>query len=536
MSPCLPGAESNSIALHPSIEPLTDDIRHTKTKHLIYRGSSPTIRSRYTEENFDVKPCVFFERFLESNPDCPLQDYSECAPVKRSRERFMKSFMKCDVPPIKPTGVWEDIDLDAAFKLAVDYTYAQFSFLVSTKVASELDFNRSTSAGIPYNRMGYKNKGEVLDKLDLEQEMARRHIPIYAVNDKKEFLPVEDIVNLKVRTVFAPDVVFLAHQKLFTSDANDRMHDRWRDFPNFWSRYGMVKQYGGFNDLFSAHAERDIHITGDGSGWDRVLPLLPEVWSMRRFFFDDLPPEVDSLFDYVSSNTCYPLVGLPDGSVYQRITGNCSGSNSTTTDNCIAHTIITYFFILLLGFRAHGRFISRDEIHQHTTISLYGDDSFDSLDSHFFSIPGEDVETTKTEITRYYMYSYMSFGVVVKMAQFNYVVGKPDGLEFLGSTSLLSDGYYYPLPRLAKLCTSITQALSPKNHKQLVATIIALFDLTSPVPDPDCYKVSGYLSRFAAYVLQNNLVDDVSLTERDRIFYISKMDRTHSVALLTGHE
>jgi len=285
-----------------------------------------------------------------------------------------------------------------------------------------------------------------------------------------------------------------------------------------------------------AHSKFDIHITGDGSGWDRVLPLLPHVWSLRKSYFDFSSLESTRGFDYVAQHTCYPIVGIPDGVMYQHVTGNPSGSNTTTTDNCIAHAIITYYFLLLAGIRAHDRILERAEIHENTIISLYGDDSFDSLNSKFFTCFGETPEETKEGLHSVYDLAYNSFGVIVKATQFAYVTGKPIGLEFLGSTSIYANGYYYPRPRLGKMCTSITQAMSHKTHVQLVSTICSLYDLVAPIPDSDCQRVAASLERFASFALNQRLTDGVTLSDISRLTIVASRDRRPSLSLLTGYE
>jgi len=433
-----------------------------------------------------------------------------------------------------PSGSYCDYSLETVFSIALDYTRDHLSYLKGCRPASEFDFNRSTSAGVPFNRK-YKNKGETLDNIDLCEQMMLKHIPIWSVNDKKEFLPTEEVRNGKLRTTFAPDVVFLAHQKVFTTEANHRMQLRWDDFVNEWSRYGMCKQYNGFNRLFLAHAVFDIHLTGDGSGWDRVIPLLPYVWALREEFLM-LDESTKPYFRYVAQNTCFPIVGIPDGTMYQRSIGNVSGSDSTTTDNTIAHIIVTYFFLILAAIRAGKAIPSRASLLENSRVSLYGDDSFDSLNSQFFAIPGESPEETRAGITEAYNLAYNSFGIVVKPTQFSYVTGKPHGLEFLGSTSLYQNGSYYPVPRLAKLCTSMTQTMCAKTHLQLCSTIFSLYDLTAPIPDPDCQRVAKALSDYASFVIQRRWTDGVSPADMDRLIQVSLHNSKPSIDLLTGYE
>lgn len=519
---------------HPLVVPPVDSIRAYKTNHMIYLGTSDTVKSRFVDEPGGIVSCEFFSQYLAATHDSTLPRIAGCGKVTRSRAAFMKSFAKCDVPPVLPSGEWFGTTLEYLHKVALEYTHAHFSFLSGCSPSCVLEFNRTTSCGTPFNKK-YASKGAFLDVEDLNSHLSLRHTPIYQVNDKNEFLPLDDIAVLKLRTVFAPDVVFLAHQKIVTEEANERMHSRFSLYEAFWSRYGLVKQYGGFHSLYKHHARFGMHLTGDGSGWDRVLPLLPSVWALRKSYMNFPNSEAEAHFDYVAENTCKPIVGLPDGSLYRRVTGNCSGSNSTTTDNCIAHTTITYMFVLMLGQRLFGRTLSMSEIHTHTAMSLYGDDSFDSLDEKFFC-PGQDGSTIKEEVTDTFIRAYISYGVTVKLSQFNFVLGPPTGIEFLGSTSLLKDGYYYPVPRLSKLCTSITQAMKPKSAQQLATTLFALYDLVSPIPDSGCQEVARSLEEYARFCLERGYLDGLESSDLFAVYRVIARNRVSSLRLLTGDE
>lgn len=523
------------VNFHPKFGEFRHRIDAFQPKHMYYIGNSNTVKSKFNNDQDEFLPCPYYKDYVVETGDDILEKLSTHAPVKRTEELFFKSFEKCDVPRVMPKGEFEGINLEKAHEIAVEYTYTQFNFLRDSYPTSDLDFNRPTSPGLPYTRMGFKTKGDVLDRLDLATEMGEQYMPIYTVSDKYEYLSREDIGNGKCRTFFAPDVTFLAHQKVFTTEHNDRMHDRCNNYDTYWSRYGMTKQYGGFNNLMKAHEKFDVHLTGDGSGWDRVIPLLPEVWSLRKHYLY-MTIDLEPMFDYVATNTVTPLVGLPDGSVYQRVTGNNSGSNTTTTDNCIAHTIISYMFYLMLGWRRYGRWLTYAEIHDFGMASLYGDDSLASLHSKCYFFDYEDEPEIRRIAEIYFRQAYISYAVVIKSTQFNLVLGKPNGLEFLGSTSLLSDGYYHAVPRIGKLCTSITQSLKDKSPTQLVSSVLAMYELTSTVPEENCVLVRQALQRYGSYLISHNKVEGVDLSLLYKLQQVAEDDNSDVVKLVTGWE
>jgi len=246
--------------------------------------------------------------------------------------------------------------------------------------------------------------------------------------------------------------------------------------------------------------------------------------------------DLEPMFDYVATNTVTPLVGLPDGSVYQRVTGNNSGSNTTTTDNCIAHTIITYMFYLMLGWRRYGRWLTYAEIHDFGMASLYGDDSLASLHSKYYFFDYEGESEIRSIAESYFRQAYISYAVVIKSTQFNLVLGKPNGLEFLGSTSLLSDGYYHAVPRIGKLCTSITQSLKDKSPMQLVSSVLAMYELTSTVPDEECILVRQALQRYGSYLISHGKVEGVDLSLLYKLQQVAEDDNSDVVKLVTGWE
>lgn len=480
---------------------LTEDFRCLKTKHIEYIGYSPVVKSAFTDANRGESYCSYYLDYVSATGDDFLGDLAGYIPVVRSKDAFVKSFMKCDLAPVYPTGDWFGVDLAYLDSIAKQYTEKHFAFFAGSMPAHEFSFNPDTSCGIPFNRR-YKTKKDFIESGLLQELMRLRHIPIYSVSDKDEFLPREDVLgSSKIRTIFGPDIVFLAHQKVLTDWQNDKLMSKMLDYKNCWSRYGIAKQYGGYNNLYKFHERFDLHITGDGSGWDRAIPLIKDSWEIRRSHFDDIKDnrEFAEYFDYVAVNTYNPMCGLPDGNIYRRKTGNASGSNSTTSDNCMAHTRIAYLFLLMLYWRQHRAIAAQGELHEHTAISLYGDDSLDSLESGFFNLNPKDEETLDI-LRETFKAAYGAYGVLVKEAQFHLKVGKPAGLEFLGSTAIYHRGIYYPKPRLEKLTTSITRCLVKKTPQQMAASLTALYSLVAPVPDRDCQDVRSALVRYVRYL------------------------------------
>lgn len=455
--------------------------------------------------------CRFYNEFSAKTGRHFLRDLAKHKRAIQSKERFLKSVKKCDKAPMLPEGSFKG-DL---FRIALEYTDRMYAFCYGVEPTAELEFNRATSPGHPYNKK-YRTKGEFLDVPGLlAAEMEKRETMLFKVNSKDEFLPAESVdVDEKLRTFFSPPITGLARQKVFTTEPNKRLLDyasKPENWDRCWARYGFTKQFGGFDRLMAFHAEKRFTSMSDASGYDRVLPLMRHVWNLREKWFRfesrggkriERSPAFWEDFYQVRDEVCQPYCFLPDGTIVRRLCGNVSGSDTTTTDNTIAHTIIKFYHYLLAGYYFTGEVFSYETILAEFYTSLYGDDELNSHD-------GPDVfgEGFTEELYRDFTFeAYADFGMTIKSSAYAQAVDTVVGMAFLGS-ECLSDGLlYYPKPNLSKLASSATMCVHgrQKDPVQLFSVIRALWELTKGIPDPDCEKAADELEAMASFYLRQD--------------------------------
>lgn len=483
-------------------------LRDNPYKNFNVYGIAPALKTFFDCEDGTPIDCKYYARFSRDTGQNKLMTMADHVKAIQSEERFRKSVLKCDHKPKLPSGAVKEDLLETAFQ----YTRRMFSFMYGVKPTTVIDFNRATSPGMPYNKE-FKTKGDFLQSGRLLEEMNKREWSLFKINSKDEFLPRESVENdEKVRTFFSPNIAALARQKIFTTEANKRLKEHSANPKNWqtcWSRYGFTKQFGGFDDLMKFHAFMERHSTGDASGYDRVLAVMYYVWRLReewlRYKCMD-GPEIfypDAFWEdfyQVRDEVCAPYCVMPDGTILQRLCGNPSGSDTTTTDNTIGHALIKFYQFLLAGWYLLGRKLEYEEIIEHILASLYGDDDFTSHDGPDFFGPDYTDERWK-EIAKE---AYEDFGMTIKSSAWAQVVGDPIGMEFLGSECLKKGAFFYPKPRLSKLCASAVMCVKGKQKTpiQLFSTVRALWELTKGVPDPDCEAAATELESFADWLLR----------------------------------
>jgi len=94
---------------------------------------------------------------------------------------------------------------------------------------------------------------------------------------------------------------------------------------------------GGWTGWLGLCSATPFFLAYDVSGWDRGLPLLQTVYSLRNKF---LPEEWESLSAWVAKHTIHSHMQHFDGFIFEKHVGNNSGSGNTTADNIIAHMFI----------------------------------------------------------------------------------------------------------------------------------------------------------------------------------------------------
>jgi len=438
----------------------------------------------------------------------PLLDYVTCYPTTHDRERYYISLQKCDFLPVKPQN--------SAYSLAIKFTKTMYGFMKGIKGSGIFKYNTSSTAGVPYNRITDSNGKLLMHKVDLvnspdfPKEMERGHTPIFQGTTKFEYMPISDLKNKKQRTFFGSEGPECFKQKILWDNCDSLMTARSTNWYTCWSRYGFVKQYGGINRLAQAHLglckklERDslgfVHMTSDVSGWDRVLPVMPEVYQIRGELYGEMNDLERSWFSGISQSLTSPYFSTTEGDIFQRFCGNMSGSGKTTSDNTIGHTIIKFYVFIKLYYDMYDQYPTYDDITDYVVISLYGDDDLTSL------YPEDWIESADPlELKNKIRDIYLEFGLTIKESAFT-VQDTIDGLEFLGST-FRNDGtdYYYGQPRYDKICSSIFQYLEKqKTGEAYCSTSMAVEYLICGLTDPIALLIKQFNRDYARQIIVNH--------------------------------
>lgn len=453
-------------------------------------GCAPKTRTGDRQATGGVTLCPWWEKFETAYPVYGwVRDLADHAKAVISKERVEASVRKCDVLPQVPSDNFYDV--------AMEYTRRMYSYCSDVRPCPIFDINNNTSPGKPYVDK-FKTKGELIADPCFVDELIRKHDPVWMVVPKCEYLSSEDISRMKLRTYFIPDLPFLCHQKFWFDSQDNAIKKRGNDFKFQWSRYGFVRQYGGAHRLGSSMDGNDLYWTSDCSGYDRCIWLKP-VYDLRRGWlgYDNMTDEVAKAhLDYVVRNTVNPICSMPDGTLFQKETGNSSGSGKTTVDNTLAHTTVVMYFLIKMHYDYFGEIPSFDKVRA-AAIHLYGDDSLGGLRRSEWC-PGISNEEFATRLKE----AYALFGLLLKESQTK-IQNSLEGLEFLGGTfrkGVDSPRCWVLEPRIGKILTSLTQILESKDPMGVASIVCAIMALTYDVPG-DSERIAEVMVHYAEFLL-----------------------------------
>jgi len=413
-------------------------------------------------KNFHDLDDNYFNNFKEKFPDeaeTILQGatYREVRPLVEHVEAAVK---KNDTPYIYPT------DKDENYKLAKKFARIYLAPYLSAPVTmpgEALQFNSASSAGIIGKKTGYPKTSAYLNSEPFKKYAPRCNlIPLQLVNHKDEFLSIlDDLSRNKVRLVDCVDKTFLLKQKLLYDNQNKNFSKNWRSGK---VKYGMVKQYGGFNELVTLF-EKCIRLgLSDNSGYDKSA-ILQDVYELRNEFLI-LPKDADmhdffiKIQEHVTKWTLNPVRVLSNGDIVLQDKSNSSGQNNTTIDNCILHIIICFDLVITLFFFKFHRMPEWSEFLPLFELAIYSDDKVLGLNEGF-EIDDEDYIRIEREV-------YAKYGMTIKVSASKTFTHKKntrflgdDVIEFLGSEGVWSEenDCYLPKPRSGKLCTTLSKKL-----------------------------------------------------------------------------
>lgn len=484
-------------------------------ENLIPLGFSSRARSHTKEKPDVLNFSQFFSSFQTIDPVRAqyMADFIATKEVGYSKLRHQAQEKKFDVKPVIPDPV-----SDVLFDAALDVVYLRNRRSLVAPITTSFELVSSSNPGFPYVHCGYPTKGDAV-KSPLHTALLKllaTPIPL-SCSKQGEALPVEDLAVGKLRTVALTPAYFVSAQKFFFDAQNQGMK---LNHPHTWGKYGWVKQYGGFNRLFESLERYASLWELDVSGWDRSVSLLYTYelrlrglfeyygisydgkWALNALFSDDTnpnprfaaslakksPPFSLPLLKWVVFECIFPVQALHNGLVVRRPTGNNSGSNNTTTDNTLAHEIIS----------THGSLLALQEEDLLTdsalTPSFQGRLSLGQLiDAWFcFCLFGDDnmggsmLDWSAEKFAQFWIEHYSRYGLVLKQKAVHFLRKPPgspfSGISFLGSTGVYENGCYVPYPRLGKSLFSLCCVMRSKEDDLdlITAKIEALWDIIAP--------------------------------------------------------
>lgn len=494
-------------------------------QHMRYCGTSTVCKNSIPSSPVDEMDPVF-RQIVKDHPEFgELHKIANHRSAQCNPETYGISLNKCDVPCKKPNNQF--------FDLAKQYTEQMYAFVSGCGATDRVDYGPKTAVGTPFDRMinpqtgqPFKNKGEFLNSTVCTEEMSQYYDEIFKVLNKVEFLPKEDIDNKKSRTYFCGNTPLVIRQKLMYDNMDEKMCDNVENFFKCWSRYGFTRQYGGFDRLARAHRKIEERAkklgidpkyirykTADVSGWDRAMSVMKEIYELRQKLFGPMTEKQREIHEYIARNLVEPFCVTYLGEIYQRFTGNCSGSGKTTSDNTIGHTMIEMYCWIKMFYDKHNRMPTYDEIIDAVIESLYGDDDLGSFIITEW-VDGPDDELDEIFKAKY-ISLYQDFGLTIKPSAFK-VQDTLEGLEFLGGSLKYSDKHqaYLAVPRISKVATTLTYLLEGERDLVQYSSIVqAAYMLTWDVDTEECKLIQHYLRYLSRFILSNDVNHLLSTTD-----------------------
>jgi len=475
-----------------------------------------------------IKLCPYFAAYEKSglfDDSKYVTDHATHAPVRQNRTNLSLSFKKCDKPHQYP----HDRLQDYVIVLAKRYFHTQ---LAVTTVHPDDSFyvNRSASPSSYYRAQGMINKGEFIDNKEvMERDVLETFkVRVCDYNAKYELKEIEEIlVDNKIRGTFNPPMDVAMQEKLIYGRQNANILKNYR---TSWIQYGLVMQYGGFNEVGKRLERFEYTDSGDIKGWDRGVPLDGAMILRNELLI--CPRQLYHIQCYITEFLLHSLVYDVDGYVCERQTGQISGSDMTTSNNSLAHQIIWFRIICKLWLLGMGRLPSLEEIEENHLVLIYSDDR---LGGHNLSKINISVET----FTQIKSDTYKEFGLEEhpELRKTLKCCGRvnPDH-DFLGAKFTYDEDLhtYVPTPDINKMISSLKYSLDDKQPTDVVVKALAITSLLAPVPD--AYRVAAGFLRF----LMSNVKFDRKMLPQDwwdliemaldspRLWYLKQLGRQSS--------
>lgn len=294
------------------------------------------------------------------------------------------------------------------------------------------DTTMEASSGFVEQRRGLRTKGDCvkanLPYIEYELDELCDERPIWKVSGKREFQTrVNYVDNVKQRTFIIQPFKALWNMKREFGGQNEAIK------MTGWSFYGFNPYEGGVDKLvkhlnsFSDKAKR--YWMFDAVRWDRLLPIMEEIWTLRCKY-KKITPKIGNIVKYMIES----CILTPQGDLLWKDWGNNSGSGTTTGDNILGMSIVVAHTCLNLG-------VPANLVKNYFSFAIFGDDvvGADTIEL--------DDEAVKLIITDTFSMYGLKLDPLILTREIT-------DLEFLGFKICKTDLGYIPQYPLERLCCS----------------------------------------------------------------------------------
>lgn len=251
---------------------------------------------------------------------------------------------------------------EKAWKISGDWTIRHFGpHMSASKVVSEniavQEADRTPSAGYPWN-LEYKSKGEFFDSparsfLDEYWAMIARvqdqeYKPIWSCCEKIELRALEKIESNSVRTFTCSPVEHGIALNRLCLDMNNQFYS---SVGKHWSFVGGNKYLSGWQELYDRLRKHPNAYELDESQYDSslfsraMLGMIDIRWEMLSV--SERTPENRLRLERLYESVVHTVICMEDGELWQKHTGNPSGSSNTIVDNTlILFRLFAYAWII----------------------------------------------------------------------------------------------------------------------------------------------------------------------------------------------
>jgi len=404
---------------------------------------------RFTPMKDTARRDQYFHEFVRSGAINYTEKYRMATP---NRDAMTQSISKYNRP--QPTELNEK-----AWEIAVDWCFKHFSpHMGQSRVIdhdkARRDLDRTTSPGYPWSRF-WQNKGQFLDSEEAPK-VEKQFWDSLITNDpnkafwtaslKRELRPMEKLKENKIRTFTASATELSVATTRLCWDANQRFYESNN---KTWGFVGGSKFYQGFDRLYRRLNKHPNAFELDETAYDSSLfvKAMESVRDLRWRLYHDVertPDNKKRLWE-VYSQIINSVIVLDNGEVFQKNTGNPSGSANTIVDNTlILFMLLAYAWIMIMLEKPETeKYATYEHFMELVEAALNGDDNT-------FTVAEEVVAVfNATSVSRV----WTLLGVVTKSP--NYNPRKLSDVEFLSHGFIRMHNMWLPICERDKALCSL---------------------------------------------------------------------------------